>query len=383
MAEAEKKACPVWLTVLKIVFFPITGIVLLYRWFGRNVKLGITVKTTLIFTVLFGLVLSGYVVFIIKSIEQQLTGDTIESTAQFLARLKLTSAILVVLFLAIGAVVGGIASTAMIKPVRKMIDSIDAIDGENLETRLEPVDSRDELYELTDRINDMLDDIQQTFERQSNFVSDASHELKTPLSVIQGYANLLIRWGKDDPEILNEGIENIAREADNMKRIVQQLLLLAKLGNYSMVKSRFPLSQAVQEAVDAYSVMNLPHEITFEGDPDVEVETDKSLLVESVRTLVDNAVKYTPGENGKIDVRCRATADGAEITVADNGVGISEEDLPHIFDRFYRCDKARGRESGSSGLGLTIAKNIIEIMGGTVSATSAIGKGTTFTIKLY
>ena len=318
----EKKARPKWLTALMIVFFPITGIVALYKLFSAKVKLGITVKTTLIFTLLFGLVLAAYVVFIISSIEHQLTGNTIESTGQYLARLKLTSLILVVLFVVLGAVVGGIASTAMISPVRKMIDTIDSIDAEHLDTRLAPVESRDELYELTDRINDMLDDIQLTLERQSNFVSDASHELKTPLSVIQGYANLLKRWGKDDPEILDEGIENIAREAENMKRIVQQLLLLAKLGNYSMTKTRFKLSEAVQEAVDAYSVMNLPHTITFSGDKDIFVETDKSLLVESVRTLIDNAVKYTPGENGRIDVAVRGGDGRAEITVSDNGIGI-------------------------------------------------------------
>lgn len=139
----------------------------------------------------------------------------------------------------------------------------------------------------------------------------------------------------------------------------------------------------MQEAVDAYSVMNLPHTITFSGDKDIFVETDKSLLVESVRTLIDNAVKYTPGENGRIDVAVRGGDGRAEITVSDNGIGIAEEDLPRIFDRFYRCDKARGRESGSSGLGLTIAKNIIEIMGGDISVSSVKGAGTTFKITLY
>ena len=380
--ETEKPR-KLWLKVLMVVFFPVTGIVALYNLFSRKVNLGITVKTTIIFTLLFGLVLTGYVIFIISSIERQLTGNTIESTARYLMRLKITSLILVVLFIVLGAVVGGIASTAMISPIRKMIETIDSIDAENLDKRLAPVDSRDELYELTDRINGMLDDIQLTLERQSNFVSDASHELKTPLSVIQGYAGLLKRWGKDDPEILAEGIDSIAREADNMKRIVQQLLLLAKLGNYSMTKTRFKLSEAVREAVDAYRVTGLPHKINFSGQTDIFVETDKSLLVESVRTLIDNAVKYTPGENGIIDVSVSASGDHAEITVSDNGIGISEEDLPRIFDRFYRCDKARGRESGSSGLGLTIAKNIIEIMGGQITVSSVKGQGTTFKIVLY
>ena len=368
-----------WQTTLMIVFFPFTGLIALYRFITSHLHLRISVKTTVIFTLMFGVVLAAFVIFVISSISNQLSGDT----DRYLATLKLTSAILVVLFIIIGAVVGGIASQTMLNPVRRMIDTIDSIDGNNLSRRLDAGESKDELADLTDRINGMLDDIELTFDRQSNFVSDASHELKTPLSVIQGYANLLRRWGKDDPEILNEGIENIAREADNMKRIVEQLLLLAKLGNFSMAKMRFDLSQAVGEVVDSYLVTDIRHKLTFEGDEGITVEADKNMLVESIRTLIDNAVKYTPPENGVICVSCKRVDAHAEITVADNGIGISEADLPRIFDRFYRCDKVRGREKGSSGLGLTIAKNIIEIMGGAIEVQSKVGVGTTFVIKLY
>ncbi len=371
-----------WQTTLMIVFFPFTGLIALYRFITSHLHLRISVKTTVIFTLMFGVVLAAFVIFVISSISNQLSGDTID-TDRYLATLKLTSAILVVLFIIIGAVVGGIASQTMLNPVRRMIDTIDSIDGNNLSRRLDAGESKDELADLTDRINGMLDDIELTFDRQSNFVSDASHELKTPLSVIQGYANLLRRWGKDDPEILNEGIENIAREADNMKRIVEQLLLLAKLGNFSMAKMRFDLSQAVGEVVDSYLVTDIRHKLTFEGDEGITVEADKNMLVESIRTLIDNAVKYTPPENGFICVSCKRVDAHAEITVADNGIGISEADLPRIFDRFYRCDKVRGREKGSSGLGLTIAKNIIEIMGGAIEVQSKVGVGTTFVIKLY
>ena len=371
-----------WQTTLMIVFFPFTGLIALYRFITSHLHLRISVKTTVIFTLMFGVVLAAFVIFVISSISNQLSGDTID-TDRYLATLKLTSAILVVLFIIIGAVVGGIASQTMLNPVRRMIDTIDSIDGNNLSRRLDAGESKDELADLTGRINSMLDDIELTFDRQSNFVSDASHELKTPLSVIQGYANLLRRWGKDDPEILNEGIENIAREADNMKRIVEQLLLLAKLGNFSMAKTRFDLSQAVGEVVDSYLVTDIHHKLTFEGDDGITVEADKNMLVESIRTLIDNAVKYTPPENGVICVSCKRVDAHAEITVADNGIGISEADLPRIFDRFYRCDKVRGREKGSSGLGLTIAKNIIEIMGGAIEVQSKVGVGTTFVIKLY
>lgn len=379
--KPEPKKRPWWLWTLMIVFFPITGIVWLYRYLVRHIRVAITVKTTIVFALMFGLALISFVIFVITSVGTQLRSNTLDAE-QYMRTLKLTSGILVVLFVIVGAVVGGMASQAMMNPVRKMIQTIDSIDGNNLDKRLEPVESQDELADLTDRINSMLDDIEQTFDRQSNFVSDASHELKTPLSVIQGYANLLRRWGKDDPEILDEGIENIAREADNMKRIVEQLLLLAKLGNFSMTKTRFDLGQAVGEVVDSYLVTDIRQQLNFQGE-EIQVEADKNMLIESVRTLIDNAVKYTDPENGVITVTCAHVDSHAEITVADNGIGISEADLPRIFDRFYRCDKVRGREKGSSGLGLTIAKNIIELMGGTIEVASTLGEGTTFVIKLY
>lgn len=379
--KPEPKKRPWWLWTLMIAFFPITGIVWLYRYLVRHIRVAITVKTTIVFALMFGLALISFVIFVITSVGTQLRSNTLDAE-QYMRTLKLTSGILVVLFVIVGAVVGGMASQAMMNPVRKMIQTIDSIDGNNLDKRLEPVESQDELADLTDRINSMLDDIEQTFDRQSNFVSDASHELKTPLSVIQGYANLLRRWGKDDPEILDEGIENIAREADNMKRIVEQLLLLAKLGNFSMTKTRFDLGQAVGEVVDSYLVTDIRQQLNFQGE-EIQVEADKNMLIESVRTLIDNAVKYTDPENGVITVTCAHVDSHAEITVADNGIGISEADLPRIFDRFYRCDKVRGREKGSSGLGLTIAKNIIELMGGTIEVASTLGEGTTFVIKLY
>ncbi len=236
--------------------------------------------------------------------------------------------------------------------------------------------------ELTDQINEMLDSLQQAFERQENFVSDASHELKTPLAVITGYANLLRRWGKDDPKILDEAVEAIARESENMKRIVEQLLWLAKIGNFTLNNTVFNLYETVEDIVDGYKMVNTKHTISLSGDPSVTLETDKNLVTEAVRTLVDNAIKYTPA-GGEINLNINKLADRAELSITDNAIGISSEDQQHIFERFYRCDKVRGRESGSSGLGLTICKSIIEMMGGTISVDSELGKGSTFKITFY
>ena len=225
--------------------------------------------------------------------------------------------------------------------------------------------------------------MQQAFERQENFVSDASHELKTPLSVIAGYANLLRRWGKDDPKILDESVEAIARESENMKRIVDQLLWLAKLGNFTLNNSVFNLYETVEDVVDGYKMVNAKHDISLTGDVSVTLNADKNLITEAVRTLVDNAIKYTPPQAGVIKLNITKTDGHVELSVADNGIGISKDDQAHIFERFYRCDKVRGRESGSSGLGLTICKSIVEMMGGKITVESELGVGSKFKIALY
>lgn len=381
-AESQPPKKRNWfLFVLSIIFFPITGIVLLFKWASRKIKLSITIKTTIIFAFLFGVLMSAYVIFIISSIESRLTLVGTEGAWGYITRLKITSVILVAAFVALGAAIGYIASTYMMTPIRRMIKQIDEVGADNLSMRLDDVDTQDELKELTVQINEMLDELESTFERQSNFISDASHELKTPISVIQGYANMLKRWGKSDPALLDESIDTLLTEADNMKRIVQQLLLLAKIGNLSMSKSVFDMGEVLGDIVDQYKMSDSKRNLSFAGS-EIFVETDKNMLIESVRALVDNAIKYT-AEGGNIEVGCKRNGDGAEIWVEDNGIGISAENLPHIFERFYRCDKSRSRAAGSSGLGLTITKSIVETMGGKIQVKSELGKGSRFTIQLY
>ena len=339
----------------------------------------LTAKMTLIYAAIFALVLTAFVVFFVESVKKASGGGN----TGYLRMLMITSAVLVAAVSALYAAMVWMTSQFMLKPIRGITEGIDKVTGENLSARLAQSDSQDELMDLTNRINKMLDNLEQSFVRQQNFVSDASHELKTPVSVIQGYANMLRRWGKDDPSVLDEGIEAIARESENMKRIIEQLLLLARLGNFGLNVSRFNLMEVVADIADSYKMVDFSHTIVYRCEEDaVTVETDKNLLTECVRAIVDNAIKYTP-EGGRITIACVMRADYAEITVSDTGVGIKEEDLPHIFERFYRCDKARGREKGSSGLGLSIAKSIVETMGGKIDVQSTVGKGATFTIQLY
>lgn len=379
--EKKLKPSQILLRIVACIFFPITLVVMLVHKLTRKVKLGIAAKATLVFTVVFGLMIIGYAAFTLASIGAVAKSGG-ELTPAFMRRLLITSAILLAVFIALGSVIGSLSSQYMISPVRKITERVKEISEETLSERLDPVDTQDELMELTAQINNMLDSLQQAFERQENFVSDASHELKTPLAVIAGYANLLRRWGKDDPKILDEAVEAISRESENMKRIVDQLLWLAKLGDFTLNNSIFNLYETVEDVVEGYKLVKTSHTLSFSGDASVTLNTDKNLLTEAVRTLIDNAIKYTP-KNGEIKVNIVKIDDAVELTVADNGIGISPEDQKHIFERFYRCDKVRGRESGSSGLGLTICKSIVEMMGGTITVESELGVGSTFKITLY
>jgi signal transduction histidine kinase len=387
--EAEKKrraaAKPKkpLLTVLFWLFFYVTLPAVFISRLAKRVKIPISVKMLVIYALVFGVIISAFTVFFISSVAGHLEPGV--RTDEYLKALKITAGLLAAVFGIVFTALVAVVSTLMLNPIRKITDKIDDITTEDLSQRLEIIDTQDELMELTDRINEMLDNIEESFARQQNFVSDASHELKTPIAVIQGYANLLRRWGAEKPDILNEAIEAIRRESDNMRRIVDQLLLLARLGKMSMNKTVFNLCEVVGETVSDYGVMSGGHKLTFSGPPEILVETDKNLLLESVRTLVDNAIKYTP-EGGEISVDCNLITDGERrvtVSVTDTGIGISKEDLPKVFDRFFRCDRARGRETGGSGLGLTIAKSIVEMMGGKIGAESSVGNGSTFTITLY
>lgn len=365
--------------IIGYVFFPF---VLLWRGVKKvasRIRIPITVKTTIIYTLLFTVALVLIDVFIVSSVSDHLESLGLRDDG-YIGTLILTSAALILISVAVVSALGSLASKSMLSPIRRMIKRIDKISGDNLSTRLDDVDSQDELRELTERINKMLDNLEQSFDRQKKFVSDASHELKTPIAVIQGYSNLLLRWGKSDPAVLDESLESIAREADNMKRIVEQLLLLAKIGRYMFTPENVELSAELSSVMDGYSLVCKTHKFEFVSNGEIFAKLDRNMFTECVRAVIDNAVKYSD-ENTAVTVTLKSEDGYAVIKIADCGQGISEADLPHIFDRFYRCDKSRNRDAHSSGLGLTIAKSIVEMMGGTIEAESELKKGSVFTLR--
>ena len=237
---------------------------------------------------------------------------------------------------------------------------------------------------LENAINGMLDRMQQAYSQQTRFVSDASHELRTPIAVIKGYADLLARWGKQDEKVLDEGIAAIRTEAERMGKLVEQLLFLARgdSGRTQLKLRRIQLAPLVSEVYEESEMIHPEHVWQFQCVDAAEADADDALLKQAVRILVDNAVKYTkPGEC--IRLRVLRGADGAPcIEVQDSGIGISEEDMTHVFERFFRADPARNAGTGGTGLGLAIAKWIVDRHGGHFELRSEPGAGTRITICL-
>ncbi len=240
-----------------------------------------------------------------------------------------------------------------------------------------------ELKNMENAVNNLIDRLHKNYEQQAQFVSDASHELRTPISVIQGYANMLNRWGKSDELILDESIDAIIAESKHMQILVEQLLFLAR-GDSDKIETKFTeinLSLLLNEIFEEYKMIETNRIWKIETDKDCYVLGDLDLLKQSIRILIDNAIKYS-SNNSKILLKCENSISEIICSVQDNGMGINKDDLSKIFDRFYRSDPARVRESGGTGLGLSLAKWIIDKHDGYFNIISLESLGTNISIHL-
>lgn len=236
--------------------------------------------------------------------------------------------------------------------------------------------SHDELHEMELTFNQMIDYLKTSYEKQEMFVSDASHELKTPIQIIKSYAQLVERRGNANPELVKESVLAIDSEADRMKKLVEQMLLLAK---NKQLQPRLSVN-IVNVMDDIINVIDsiTEREISIEKSNDfILVKADQDQLKQLLYILMDNALKYS---ERSIQVRIFKKAKEAVVEVQDDGKGISQKDQERIFDRFYRVDKARNRDTGGTGLGLSIAKSIAEAHDGKLSVKSELNKGSTFIV---
>lgn len=269
------------------------------------------------------------------------------------------------------------------RQLKALAGVISSIDANQLDKRISVDSSQDELKGLAAAINDMLNRINDSYQSQVQFVSDASHELRTPISVIQGYVNLLDRWGKNDEKTMQESIDAIKSETQNMKELVEQLLFLARGDNETiqLQRERFDVCGVVDEIAREAQMIDASHHFEINLNSPVVIDADKQLIKQAIRILVDNSCKYTP-EGETITLRVTTDQGNARITVQDNGIGIEPASLPLIFNRFYRSDESRSRGTGGSGLGLAIARWIIERHGAHFEILSRVHVGTRITIVM-
>ncbi|MGG7098585.1 sensor histidine kinase [Clostridium sardiniense] len=261
-------------------------------------------------------------------------------------------------------------------------DAIAKISPVTSDERIHMGDS--ELQGLEDAINKLLDRMRDSYRQQARFVSDASHELRTPISVIQGYANMLDRWGKNDESVLEESITAIKSESENMKNLVEQLLFLARgiNGKTQLTMNEFSLNDMMNEVLEESKMIDKNHIYNYINSENISVYGDIGLLKQTARILVENAAKYT--DKGEyITLRIGKNDKGeAYFSIQDSGIGMDEGDVPYIFERFFRADTARVRKDGGTGLGLSIAKWIIDNHRGYFSVLSRKEIGTRVTVFL-
>jgi signal transduction histidine kinase len=303
-------------------------------------------------------------------------------------RLVTTLIILEAVAFLLSAALGYLLSSYFLKPVKVLRDTMEAIRKNPEEDIHAPViNTRDELADLSEIFNEMIDRMRRYIEQQEQFVEDVSHELRTPVAIIEGHLKLLTRWGKEDPEVLDESLSASLQEISRMKTLVQEMLDLSRAEQVD-IQYRDKTAKAKEVIHQVYNNFQLLYpEFTFNLDDDLDQEVDVAIYrdhFEQIMIIIlDNAVKYSSKRKEiHISDALEGTGRYLEIAIQDFGEGIPSKELKRIFDRFYRVDKARSRNQGGNGLGLSIAQQLVENYKGNLQADSVLGEGTVFRIFL-
>jgi signal transduction histidine kinase len=319
-------------------------------------------------------------------------GKTYEDTEDYIERIALVLASGVTVAFLLSVVGAYLLARRALSPVSAVVTAAHRIRAGDLSQRLPVPPSKDEIGDLAITINDMLSHLEvtlarleETLDRQRRFVADASHELRTPLTSIHSYAQMLEEWALRDPQIGPESAAAIKRESERMKGLVENLLELAR-GDEGMklnLKDN-DLIEVIEEAADAARA-SVNGKVLIEAPAPkqnaqrVSAVFDRERLRQALSILLDNAVKYSP-EGGRVTIRIAEEDGSVGVEVADTGIGIPEDQISHVFERFYRAEEARSTEG--LGLGLSIARQIAEDHRGSIEVRSKPGEGSTFVIRI-
>ncbi len=281
--------------------------------------------------------------------------------------------------------IGKFISRKLLMPIKEINETAERISIHDLSQRINVPAADDEIRTLALTFNDMISRLEVSFEKQKRFISDASHELRTPISVIQGYANLIDRWGKSDPEVLQEAIDSIKDETKHISALIKKLLFLAKEEKnlkYAQ-KKVICLNDIINEIQKEKNVLEIEKNIETKMDEDLFIMGDSYLIKEMLWIFIENAVKYSDKKNGNILISAFLENEKIVLSVKDNGIGIADDEQGNIWKRFYRASNAKGiYDNKSTGLGLSIVKKIAELHGGVITVESQVGIGSIFTLIL-
>ncbi|MCI2056915.1 MAG: ATP-binding protein [Oscillibacter sp.] len=301
--------------------------------------------------------------------------ELLESFQNNIMRLSLIIAAAVVAFSAL-------MSHGLTRKISALLEAIRQVREGAYSHRAE-VPGHDEIARIGEEFNSLTDRLQKTEESRRRFVSDASHELKTPLAAIRLLTDSILQTDNIDPATTREFVQDIGSEAERLSRITEDLLRLTRLDSDVLepatIVDVLPVMQQVLRMMELIAEER-DISITYEATEDCRVLSTKDEIHQIIYNLVDNAVKYS-GSGGRVEVQLIRDDGKVILSVQDNGVGIPEEDIPRIFERFYRVDKARSRAAGGTGLGLSIVSDTIKKRGGSISAANRPGGGATFTVQ--
>lgn len=309
------------------------------------------------------------------------TDDVVETLDMFRSYLLMLAP-----FLFIVAAGGGYwLSRRALAPVDEVVRTARDISGANLSSRLPKLGTGDELQRLADTLNEMLERIEKAFLRITQFTADASHELRTPMSLIRTEAELALRRSRGEAEY-KEALRHILLEAERTTTLIEQLLAMARTdsGREALHMQPVDLAQTLGGIIDGWQRIASMRNVKFSAaiaTGDAMVLGDESALRRLAEILLDNAFKYTPAL-GRVHLALAQNGEATVLTVQDSGIGIAPEEQPRIFERFYRVDKARSREQGGAGLGLAIAQWIVTQHRGSIRVDSQMGLGSTFRVEL-
>ena len=271
-------------------------------------------------------------------------------------------------------------------PIIEVTEAAQGITADHLSRRLPLGNHPDELSQMVSSLNQMLDRLEKSFRRVRQFSGDASHELRTPLTILRGETEVTLRWAKH-PDEFRDMLTSNMEEIDRMERIIESLLTLAKseAGELTLEMKELSLSDLAQELYLQSRMLceakQIEVQLILQVDEEIRIRGDDLRLRQLFLNLISNAVKYS-SDGGRLDIVLAMEEGSARVDIVDTGIGIPAEHLPHIFDRFYRVDKARNRMDGGTGLGLAIVKWIAEAHGGSITVRSVVGKGSTFSVRL-